>query len=76
MVKKKFRDKHTKRVYAVGAVVEMTESRIAEVIANLGDGYIEAEKAKAPSAKPPRKAAKVAAVTAEIAEAGDKQAEE
>lgn len=37
---KKFRDKHTKRVYEPGETVTMTKTRFKEVIKNLGEGFV------------------------------------
>ncbi|AYJ46884.1 hypothetical protein D8N35_12775 [Enterococcus casseliflavus] len=40
-VLKKFRDKETKEVYEVGAVIDMTVKRAEEVAVNLDDSFLE-----------------------------------
>ncbi|EOI00680.1 hypothetical protein UAY_01783 [Enterococcus moraviensis ATCC BAA-383] len=36
-----FRDIHTKDVYEVGQIIEMTDERYDEIIENLGEGFIQ-----------------------------------
>lgn len=36
-----FRDMHTKDVYEVGQIIEMTDERYDEIFENLGDGFIQ-----------------------------------
>lgn len=40
-VLKKFRDIHTKEVYEVGQGLDVTKKRYAEIVKNLGEGYVE-----------------------------------
>lgn len=39
-VLKKFRDKHTKKVYHPGEVIKVAKKRFAEIVENLGEGYV------------------------------------
>lgn len=41
-VKKKFKDKYTREIYAPGAVLDLTEERAAEIMQHL-EGYIEVD---------------------------------
>jgi hypothetical protein len=40
-IKKKFKDRYTKVLYEVGALVEFDDARAEEIVKSLGSGFIE-----------------------------------
>jgi len=50
-VKEKFRDKHTKKLYEAGSTISLTQERYEEVLATLGESFIQPVETKAKKAK-------------------------